>query len=120
MDPNKQECIQECGIGWQSSEDSPGRAGSPDMALGGTGAGHRVLVFAQLKGMLDLVEADVLRPGGISFLRLDGRLIVLMSGCCSYAPLHLQRKLMQGESGEFALSLGVLHAFIHLFCMQTG
>ncbi|KAA6421342.1 MAG: hypothetical protein FRX49_08620 [Trebouxia sp. A1-2] len=64
--------LQECGIGWQSSEDSPGSAGSPDMALGGTGAGHRVLVFAQLKGMLDLVEADVLRPAGVSFLRLDG------------------------------------------------
>lgn len=65
------------------------------MALGGTGAGHRVLVFAQLKGMLDLVEADVLRPGGISFLRLDGRLVLLWSVCCSCAPLHLQCNMMQ-------------------------
>ncbi len=65
------------------------------MALGGTGAGHRVLVFAQLKGMLDLVEADVLRPGGISFLRLDGRLVLFLSVCCSCAPLHLQCKMMQ-------------------------
>jgi len=65
------------------------------VALGGIGAGHRVLVFAQLKGMLDLVEADVLRPGGISFLRLDGRLVVFLSVCCSCAPLHLQCKMMQ-------------------------
>ncbi len=34
--------------------------------------GHRVLVFAQLKGFLDLVESDLLRPMGIPFLRLDG------------------------------------------------
>ncbi len=88
--PNENVLVQECGIGWQSSEDSPGRAGSPDMALGGTGAGHRVLVFAQLKGMLDLVEADVLRPGGISFLRLDGRLVLFPSVCCSCAPSHLK------------------------------
>ena len=30
------------------------------------------LVFAQLKGLLDLVERDVLKPAGVSFLRLDG------------------------------------------------
>lgn len=36
------------------------------------GAGHRVLVFAQLKGLLDIVEQDVMRPAGISYLRLDG------------------------------------------------
>ena len=39
---------------------------------GGDAAGHRVLVFAQLKGLLDLVERDVLKPAGVSFLRLDG------------------------------------------------
>ena len=39
----------------------------------GGGAGHRVLVFAQLKAFLQLVEEDVLMPGGVSFLRLDGR-----------------------------------------------
>ena len=65
---------QECGIGWQS-EDAEGRAGAaaPEAGLDEAGAGHRVLVFAQLKGLLELVEADVLRPGGVSFLRLDGR-----------------------------------------------
>ena len=35
-------------------------------------AGHRVLVFAQLKGLLDLVEAAVLAPLRVSSLRIDG------------------------------------------------
>lgn len=39
---------------------------------GNGGAGHRVLVFAQLRALLDLVEADVLGPLGASFLRIDG------------------------------------------------
>lgn len=69
--------IQECGIGRESSDESPGRSVSPDLGQGEAGAGHRVLVFAQLKGMLDLVEADVLRPAGVSFLRLDGRPVTL-------------------------------------------
>ena len=34
--------------------------------------GHRVLIFAQLKSFLDIVEETVLRPLGISHLRLDG------------------------------------------------
>ena len=34
---------------------------------------HRVLIFAQLKSYLDIVESDVLTPAGISYLRLDGR-----------------------------------------------
>ncbi len=45
----------------KSEEDLPGSSG------------HRVLIFAQLKGYLDIVEADVLAPAGISYLRLDGR-----------------------------------------------
>ena len=73
--------LQECGIGRQSADDAPSRSPSPtpspcpppDMDLDTLGAGHRVLVFAQLKGLLDLVESDVLRPAAISFMRLDGR-----------------------------------------------
>ena len=42
-----------------------------DEAAGGE-AGHRVLVFAQLRAVLDLVDRDVLSPLGIPFLRLDG------------------------------------------------
>ena len=65
--------VQECGIGRQESDDSPGGATPPEVSLDGGGAGHRVLVFAQLKNLLELVERDVLLPGGVSFLRLDGR-----------------------------------------------
>ena len=45
----------------KSEEDLPGSSG------------HRVLIFAQLKSYLDIVECDVLAPAGISYLRLDGR-----------------------------------------------
>lgn len=50
--------------GTKAEEGGPGEEGG--------GAGHRVLVFAQLRGLLDLVESDVLRPLGVSFLRIDG------------------------------------------------
>ena len=72
--------MQECGIGRLESEDSPvgGPSSGPEGPLGSAGAGHRVLVFAQLKSLLELVERDVLQPGGVSSLRLDGR----------SAPLH--------------------------------
>eukprot|EP00884_Botryococcus_braunii_P013723 jgi/Botrbrau1/22351/Bobra.0002s0029.1 len=53
----------ECGIGVKEEE------GEDVVEEGG---GHRVLVFAQLKGMLDLVAEDLLNPMGIPFLRLDG------------------------------------------------
>ena len=48
----------------KSEEDTPG------------GSGHRVLIFAQLKSYLDIVESDVLAPAGISYLRLDGRYVI--------------------------------------------
>ena len=46
-------------------------------AAGGDGreaddAGHRVLVFAQLRSLLDIVARDLLQPAGVPFLRLDG------------------------------------------------
>jgi TATA-binding protein-associated factor len=43
-----------------------------ELAEGSSDSGHRLLVFAQLKGMLDLVESCLLRPLGVSSLRLDG------------------------------------------------
>ena len=52
----------------------------------GSGSGHRVLVFAQMKGMLDLVERDVLTPAGVSFLRLDGSLEATSRCDSSQAP----------------------------------
>lgn len=47
-------------------------AGEAEEAGGGADAGHRVLIFAQLKGTLDLVESEVLGPLRISSLRIDG------------------------------------------------
>eukprot|EP00892_Ulva_mutabilis_P005302 jgi/Ulvmu1/3143/UM015_0183.1 len=54
-----------------------GAAGSSGMdGDGNDGAGemsqHRVLCFAQLRSTLDLVEALVLEPEGVSYVRLDG------------------------------------------------
>ena len=61
------EFMQECGI-----LDESGSAHEDSEASGGVNAGRRVLVFAQLRGLLDLVEEDLLRPANIPFLRLDG------------------------------------------------
>ena len=58
--------LQACGIG--SSD-----GGSSASSAGDTGPPHRVLVFAQLRNLLDIVEADVLQAQGITYLRLDGR-----------------------------------------------
>ena len=46
--------------------------GAADAADGAADGGHRVLVFAQLRGLLDIVARDVLQPAGVPFLRLDG------------------------------------------------
>ncbi|KAJ9506375.1 hypothetical protein QJQ45_019524, partial [Haematococcus lacustris] len=76
------ELLAQCGI----LNDSGGSGGGGGGAAKGGGAaadeggeadaaggsGHRLLVFAQLKGMLDLVERDVLQPCGVTYLRLDG------------------------------------------------
>jgi TATA-binding protein-associated factor len=62
-----------------SGNASGGRSGTSaaakeadELAEGSSDSGHRLLVFAQLKGMLDLVESCLLRPLGVSSLRLDG------------------------------------------------
>ena len=40
---------------------------------------HRVLIFAQLKSMLDIVESDLLRKDmpNVTYLRLDGSVCFL-------------------------------------------
>ena len=58
--------LQACGIGG-------GDGGRSTSSGGDTGPPHRVLVFAQLRSLLDIVEADVLQAQGITYLRLDGR-----------------------------------------------
>jgi len=55
--------LLECGIGSDLDSDNTG-----------DGGGHRALIFAQMKSMLDIVETDLFRAHmrGVSFLRLDG------------------------------------------------
>ena len=78
--------LLECGIGGGagSSEnelkreggasDGLGRGGEEEPTSAFLGAGHRVLIFSQMRGMLDLVEQDVLGKHlpAVSFLRMDG------------------------------------------------
>lgn len=59
--------LQECGIGDMTS-----------VVGGRESGGHRVLIFAQLKQMLDLVETDLFRVHmpSVTYLRLDGSVAV--------------------------------------------
>lgn len=62
--------LRQCGIG----EDKEANDGESGEGEGGAGR-HRVLVFAQLKATLDLVEKDLFQSGavsGVQWLRLDG------------------------------------------------
>ena len=71
------ELLLGCGIGRPHDEED----GGPPAAAAAAAAGHRVLVFAQLTKVLDIVEEDLLGAGaaargglrGVSWLRLDGR-----------------------------------------------
>jgi hypothetical protein len=57
--------LADCGI-IQSDLEGDGAATAEKEAT------HRVLVFAQLKGTLDLVEETVLQAEGVAYVRLDG------------------------------------------------
>ena len=62
--------LRDCGIGGSADDDDAAASGA---ARGP--AAHRVLVFAQLKGLLDLVERELFARdmrGAVSYLRLDG------------------------------------------------
>lgn len=59
--------LQQCGIVGDEGEPS-----AHAVTLDGADAPNRVLVFAQLRSLLDLVESDLLKPLGVPFLRLDG------------------------------------------------
>jgi TATA-binding protein-associated factor len=69
-----QDILVQCGI--VAAEAAAGGRKAPavadDLDEGCSDSGHRLLVFAQLKGMLDLVESQLLKPLGVSSLRLDG------------------------------------------------
>ncbi|KNC54357.1 TATA-binding protein-associated factor 172 [Thecamonas trahens ATCC 50062] len=55
------ELLEQCGI-----------TGAPETRTGG--GGHRVLIFAQSKALLDLIESDVFESvlPGVTYMRLDG------------------------------------------------
>ncbi|UPQ97309.1 SNF2 superfamily protein [Chloropicon primus] len=60
------ELLQQCGI-------MPAENGSnAEEDVGAQEPIHQILVFAQAKGTLDLIERSVLNPSGIPFLRIDG------------------------------------------------
>ena len=63
-----QQLLLDCGViaGPSPERDEGCSRGAADAA------GHRVLIFAQLRGTLDLVESTVLAPADTSFVRLDG------------------------------------------------
>jgi TATA-binding protein-associated factor len=62
------ELLIDCGIGTDASGDKNAK----EEALAASDAGHRALVFAQTRALLDLAESSVLQPMGISSLRIDG------------------------------------------------
>ncbi|GMH43351.1 hypothetical protein BSKO_11273 [Bryopsis sp. KO-2023] len=62
------ELLEQCGIRG-SNLSGNGLEGEAD---DGCTPLHRMLVFGQLRELLDIVESDVLVPAGITFLRLDG------------------------------------------------
>ncbi|XP_062319885.1 TATA-binding protein-associated factor 172 [Osmerus eperlanus] len=57
--------LLDCGLGAVASAE-----GAPEVVV----AQHRVLIFCQLKSMLDMVEQDLLKPQlpSVTYLRLDG------------------------------------------------
>lgn len=63
--------LAQCGI-INVEEVAGGAEGAEGESEYGASMGHRVLVFAQLKSTLDLVEQDVLQPHNVTYLRLDG------------------------------------------------
>ena len=62
------ELLLDSGIGTEETGDKE----TKEEEMAAADAGHRVLVFAQTKAMLDVAEEAVLRPLGISSLRIDG------------------------------------------------
>ncbi|KAL4458077.1 hypothetical protein ABPG75_012942 [Micractinium tetrahymenae] len=64
-----QELLLDAGIGTEPGVKKEEAAAEE---AGAAGAGHRVLIFAQLKGLLDLVESQVLGPLHVTSLRIDG------------------------------------------------
>ena len=65
--------LLDCGVGVDATAEPDPDGGAARPAGGGAGA-HRVLIFTQLKSLLDLVEEELFGSmmRGVSWLRLDG------------------------------------------------
>jgi TATA-binding protein-associated factor len=66
--------LRDCGIGTEAKSSSAnGSSGDELPGASDAVSQHRVLIFCQMKEMLDIVQEDVIRKmGGVSFLRMDG------------------------------------------------
>jgi TATA-binding protein-associated factor len=71
LTPPYRQLLLECGIGGDASaDDSPKPFAESDPTL----SQHRVLIFCQMKQMLDIIENDLFRAymPSVTYMRLDG------------------------------------------------
>ncbi|KAK5940364.1 TATA-binding protein-associated factor mot1 [Knufia obscura] len=66
--------LLDCGIGVKADPKADKKTDSNDIPEAGTVSQHRVLIFCQMKEMLDMVQNEVLGKllNGVQYLRLDG------------------------------------------------
>ena len=84
--------LQQCGIG-DSPEAIPNKKETGEPL-------HRVLLFAQYKALLDIVEVDIMQPHNIPFLRLDGR-----SGSCFFSSPTVKVGLLTSRQTKHSTSV---------------
>lgn len=72
---SKRDLLLECGIGKVEIERAKSSSSLQEDQEKSVISQHRVLIFAQLKEMLDIIEEDLLSAhfAGTSYLRLDGK-----------------------------------------------
>ena len=71
---------------------------------------HRVLIFCQLKSMMDIVESDVLRPmANVTFLRLDGSV-----------PSNDRMNLVNRFNNDPSIDVFLLSTSVGKFVFQLG
>lgn len=74
------ELLNECGIGNDKKQNDNNMEESMDQIV----SNHRVLIFAQLKSMLDIIETDLFKAEmpSVTYLRLDGSVSLKLSFFC--------------------------------------
>ncbi|CAK1547449.1 unnamed protein product [Leptosia nina] len=94
--PALKQLLLDCGIGVSNAE---GEESSSDSGVGSVVSQHRALVFCQLKGMLDIVERDLLRVHfpNVTYLRLDGTV-----------PPHLRHDIVTRFNTDVSIDLLLL------------